>query len=62
MGSGAPRRPDALDPSALTLPDAEAVSAGVRLGDTYPDRIVLHEERRPRALAMYGATRRDART
>jgi len=40
------------------LPDAEATRAGVERGRTYPARVVLHEERRPRALAMYGATRR----
>ena len=36
-----------------------AASAGLVLGKTYPERVVLHEERRPRALAMYGATRAD---
>jgi deoxyribodipyrimidine photo-lyase len=40
-----------------SLPAAEATTAGVSLGRTYPERVVLHEERRPRALAMYGATR-----
>jgi len=42
-------------PWALGAP--EAAKAGLVLGKTYPERIVLHEERRPRALAMYGATR-----
>ncbi len=40
-----------------TVPRGEATSDGATLGKTYPDRVVLHEERRPRALAMYGATR-----
>lgn len=40
------------------LTPLEAAGAGVTLGTSYPDRVVLHEERRPRALAMYGATRR----
>jgi deoxyribodipyrimidine photo-lyase len=44
------------------LPAAEATRAGVRLGKTYPTRVVLHDERRPRALAMYGATKRTATT
>jgi hypothetical protein len=39
------------------LPDAEATRAGVRLGSTYAERVVIHAERRPLALAMYGATR-----
>ncbi len=39
------------------LPTADATSAGLVLGRTYPARVVLHEKRRPRALAMYGATR-----
>ncbi len=39
------------------LAPMEAHPAGVVLGSTYPERVVLHEERRPRALAMYGATR-----
>jgi deoxyribodipyrimidine photo-lyase len=39
------------------LPAAEAAAIGFRLGTDYPERVVLHEERRPRALAMYGATR-----
>lgn len=42
-------------PWALT--PLEATQLGLRLGATYPERVVLHEERRPRALAMYGATR-----
>lgn len=39
------------------LTPLEAAGAGLTLGTTYPERVVLHEERRPRALAMYGATR-----
>ncbi len=39
------------------LPPAEATTARLALGRTYPERVVLHAERRPRALAMYGATR-----
>ena len=34
-----------------------AAGAGVTIGTTYPERVVLHEERRPRTLAMYGAAR-----
>ena len=29
--------------------------AAVVLGDSYPHRIVVHEEQRPKALALYGA-------
>jgi deoxyribodipyrimidine photo-lyase len=39
------------------LAPLEAAGAGVVFGKSYPDRVVRHEERRPRALAMYGATR-----
>ena len=42
------------------LTPIEARQAGLGLDTTYPERIVLHEERRPRALAMYGATRQAA--
>lgn len=51
----------ALPASAIHRPwdltPMEAKRAGVTLGSTYPERVVLHEERRPRALAMYGAVR-----
>ncbi len=40
-----------------SLPPEQAAAAGLALGRTYPARVVLHEERRPRALAMYGAAR-----
>jgi deoxyribodipyrimidine photo-lyase len=40
------------------MPKRDTTSLGLKLGGTYPDRVVLHEERRPRALAMYGAARR----
>jgi deoxyribodipyrimidine photo-lyase len=43
------------------LPPAEAERAGVRLGSTYPARIVVHEEQRPKALAMYEAARQARR-
>jgi deoxyribodipyrimidine photo-lyase len=39
------------------LPPTEAAKAGLVLGETYARRVVLHEERRRRALAMYEATR-----
>ncbi len=39
------------------LPAREAGGAGVVVGATYPERVVLHEERRRRALVMYGNTR-----
>ena len=42
------------------LPAADATRIGFEPGRTYPDRVVLHEERRARALAMYGATRQGA--
>jgi len=39
------------------LPAAAAAAAGLVPGRSYPERVVVHEERRPRALAMYGAAR-----
>lgn len=39
------------------MPAGEALAAGVVLGTTYPRRIVLHEEQRAKALALYGSAR-----
>ena len=39
------------------MPAREALAAGVVLGTTYPERIVPHEEERPRALTLCGAAR-----
>ena len=38
----------------------ELVSAGVRLGDNYPERVVIHEEARARTLARYGFLKKAA--
>ncbi len=39
------------------MPGVDARGAGVVLGRTYPDRIVRHEEQRPKALALYRRSR-----
>lgn len=38
----------------------ELAAAGVRLGDNYPERIVVHEEARARTLARYGFLKKTA--
>jgi deoxyribodipyrimidine photo-lyase len=40
-----------------TAPPAVLAQAGVKLGDTYPHPIVVHDEARKRALALFGALR-----
>ncbi|HEY2386076.1 MAG TPA: deoxyribodipyrimidine photo-lyase [Candidatus Binatia bacterium] len=39
------------------MPGLDARAAGLVLGGTYPERLVRHEEQRPKALALYGAAR-----
>ena len=39
------------------MPGPEARTAGLVPGETYPERLVRHEEQRPKALALYRAAR-----